>query len=209
MEPESTQKRLLKNAERLMAEKGIAATSVREITDASEANVASVNYYFGSKTELLLQLLKDRFTQLDADVLARVTAVEEKAAGNPTKLRDLVSAYFDALAHLGFNGKTGQLDPFILLIQRASAEQEAVLERAQDYNAPGISKLKNLIAASVPPDRRHLLEFKALLGLMFMTSVTAMPTMSLENKNELLHAAIRDFLFAGVEAYISRIAGES
>ena len=206
MEPESTSKRLLKNAERLMAEKGIAATSVREITDAAEANVASVNYYFGGKSELLLQLLKSRFLQLDAELLARVTAVEEKAAGGTPKICDLTAAYFDALAHLGFNHDTGELDAFILLIQRASAEQEAVLERAQDYNAPGITRLINLLAVSVPAERQAQLDIPLLMGLLFTSSVTAMMAMKTDKNNELQFSAIRDFLVAGVEAYMRRFA---
>ncbi|MEM9632836.1 MAG: TetR family transcriptional regulator [Pseudomonadota bacterium] len=206
MEPEATSQRLLKNAERLMAAKGIVATSVREITDASEANIASVNYYFGSKTELLLELLKNRFTQLDAELLMRVNEVEARSENGTSSVRDLVGAYFDALAHLGFNRESGQLDPFILLIQRASAEQEAVLERAQDYRAPGISKLKKLLAVSVPPERQKYLDAPALLGMMFTASVAAMPSMSAENKDDVLYSAIRECLFAGVEAYISRIA---
>ncbi|MCV0427854.1 MAG: TetR/AcrR family transcriptional regulator [Roseibium sp.] len=206
MEPESTSKRLLKTAERLMAEKGISATSVREITDAAEANVASVNYYFGGKSELLLQLLKNRFLQLDVELLARVTAVEENAAGGTPEIRDLTGAYFDALAYLGFNHETGELDTFILLIQRASAEQEAVLDRAQDYNAPGITKLINLLAISVPPERQDQLDIPTLMGLMFTASVTAMVAMKTEKKNDVLFSAIRDFLVAGVEAYMRRFA---
>lgn len=205
MDPESTRQRLLICAEKLMAEKGIAATPVREITDASEANVAAVNYYFGSKTELLLELLKDRFLQLDAELLKRVEIVEQRTDNSAPGVRDLVGAYFDALSHLGFNKETGELGPFILLIQRASAEQEAVLERAQDYQAPGISRLKELLAARVPEDRRSYLEAPALIGLMFMSSVAAMPSMSRENRDDVLLEALREFLFAGVEAYIGRI----
>ncbi|MES0885119.1 TetR/AcrR family transcriptional regulator [Roseibium sp. SCP14] len=207
--PESTPQRLLKNAERLMAEKGIAATSVREITDASNANVASVNYYFGSKSELLLELLKNRFTQLDAELLARVSDVETKTNGHVPDIRELTGAYFDALAHLGFDGETGQLDPFILLIQRASAEQEVVLERAQDYHAPGITKMVSLLAYSVPEERRKSLEIPVLMGLMFTASVTAMIAMNPEHKNEILFSAVREFLVAGIEAYMRRFADAS
>ena len=92
MDPESTRQRLLICAEKLMAEKGIAATSVREITDASEANVAAVNYYFGSKTELLLELLKDRFLQLDAELLKRVEIVEQRTDNSAPGTRALVGA---------------------------------------------------------------------------------------------------------------------
>lgn len=206
MEPESTQQRLLRNAERLMAEKGIAATSVREITEAAEANVASVNYYFGGKSALLSELLKERFLQLDNQLLARIESVMASANGSAPAVRDLVLAYFDALVHLGFNSRTGDLDPFILLIQRASAEQEAVLESAQDYRAPGISRLVALLGSSVPEGLRSNLNTQILLGLMFTASVSAMPFMSADRKDCTQVDAIKDCLAAGVEAYLRRIA---
>lgn len=206
MDQDSTPQRILRHAESLMAEKGIAATSVREITEASGANVAAVNYYFGSKTELLLDLLKSRFEQLDRELLDRVSAVEKQAGSTVPTVRELAKAYFDVVTALGFNAKTGELDPFILLIQRASAEQEAVLDRAQDYNAPGISKLMDLMSSTIPPERKKHLDVPLLTGMMFTASVAAMPAMSSEHQNDLLASAIQDFLFAGVEAYIARFA---
>ena len=44
--------RLLESAEQLFAAKGFSATSVRDITDAANCNLASVNYHFGSKENL-------------------------------------------------------------------------------------------------------------------------------------------------------------
>ncbi len=202
----STQQRILRNAERLMAKNGIAATSVREITEAAEANVASVNYYFGGKSALLSELLKERFLQLDNQLLVRIEPMTASANGSSPAVRDLVLAYFDALVHLGFNSVTGDLDPFILLIQRASAEQEAVLERAQDYQAPGVSRLVALLGSSVPEDLRSNLNTRILLGLMFTASVSAMPFMSADHKDSIQVDAIKDCLVAGVKAYLRRIA---
>ncbi|MHA7777336.1 TetR family transcriptional regulator [Roseibium sp. M-1] len=205
MEPEPTRQRLLLNAERLMAEKGISATSVREITDASEANVASVNYYFGSKSDLLLELLKSRFQQLDTELLGRLEAVKNAGNGSPPSIEDLTCAYFDALVNLGFNPKTGQRDPFIFLIQRASSEQESVLVKAQDYSAPGISRLFEMLAATVPDLDRNTLHPKMLIGLMFTTSVDAMEAMAAGEDNGALVNAVRAFLVAGVKAYLSSL----
>lgn len=205
MGPEPTRQRLLLNAERLMAEKGIAATSVREITEASGANVASVNYYFGSKSDLLLELLKSRFQQLDAELLARLEAVKSERNGSPPGIEDLTGAYFDALVNLGFNAKTGQRDPFIYLIQRASSEQESVLINAQDYSAAGISKLFDMLATTVPELDRDTLHPKMLIGLMFTTSVDAMEAMAAGEDNGAMVNAIRAFLVAGVKAYLSSL----
>lgn len=48
----NTKDRLVLAAGRLFAEKGFKATTVREIAEAAEANVAAVNYYFGDKEKL-------------------------------------------------------------------------------------------------------------------------------------------------------------
>ena len=47
-----TRNRLLNTAQWLFAKQGFKATSLRQITQKAEANVASVNYYFGSKEYL-------------------------------------------------------------------------------------------------------------------------------------------------------------
>ncbi len=49
---DSKQQQILDAAKALFGEKGYEATSVRDIAELAESNVASINYYFGSKEEL-------------------------------------------------------------------------------------------------------------------------------------------------------------
>lgn len=53
-----TRERLLKAAERLFAERGFKAVTVREICRAARANVAAVNYHFGDKLGLYRQVIQ-------------------------------------------------------------------------------------------------------------------------------------------------------
>lgn len=55
-----TRERLLDAAERLFAQKGIDAVSVRDITEAAGANTASIHYHFGSKVDLVSAILERR-----------------------------------------------------------------------------------------------------------------------------------------------------
>ncbi|MCB1043987.1 MAG: TetR family transcriptional regulator [Acidobacteria bacterium] len=55
-----TSERILNAAEVLFAERGFDAVSVREITGQAQTNLASVNYHFGSKNELLDAVLHRR-----------------------------------------------------------------------------------------------------------------------------------------------------
>lgn len=59
-----TDRRLLLAAERLFAERGIDAVSLRAIMAAAGANVASVHYHFGSKDELVSAVIKERSGQV-------------------------------------------------------------------------------------------------------------------------------------------------
>jgi len=52
-----TKTKILNAAEQLFAERGYADTSLRLITSQAEVNLASVNYHFGSKKELIQAVL--------------------------------------------------------------------------------------------------------------------------------------------------------
>ena len=52
-----TREKLLDAAERLFAEQGFDSTSLRQITAAAGANLAAVNYHFGSKEDLIVEVL--------------------------------------------------------------------------------------------------------------------------------------------------------
>lgn len=53
-----TKERLLETAGAVFAEKGFRAATVREICQRAQANLASVNYYFGDKERLYIESIK-------------------------------------------------------------------------------------------------------------------------------------------------------
>jgi AcrR family transcriptional regulator len=53
-----TRQRLIESATRLFAERGFAKVTVREICKAARANVAAVNYHFGGKNGLYLEIVQ-------------------------------------------------------------------------------------------------------------------------------------------------------
>lgn len=57
MQKLDTKTKILNAAEQLFAERGFADTSLRLITSQAEVNLASVNYHFGSKKELIQAVL--------------------------------------------------------------------------------------------------------------------------------------------------------
>jgi len=76
---EDTRERILTAAQKLFAEKGFDATSVRDITTGANCNVASVNYHFGGKDNLYLETFRFMLTVLRnqrLDVLGELMARE-------------------------------------------------------------------------------------------------------------------------------------
>ena len=63
--PESTKQALLDAAERLIAQYGVDAASVRAITEAAGANLAAVSYHFGSKDGLVRSVFERRLVPIN------------------------------------------------------------------------------------------------------------------------------------------------
>ncbi len=88
-----TRERLLEAAERLFAEEGIRATSLRKITASAGANLAAVNYHFGSKNVLAIEVFRRRIGPLNEQRLDRLTKLEAKGSEAPPSLEDVLEAF--------------------------------------------------------------------------------------------------------------------
>jgi len=72
----TTKERILDAAERLFAEKGVDATSLRQVTGAAGVNVAAIHYHFGSKEELLRAVIARRFDPVNQERLKQLDRLE-------------------------------------------------------------------------------------------------------------------------------------
>jgi AcrR family transcriptional regulator len=101
---ESTADRLVSAAERLFAERGIEAVTVRDITKAASANTAAMHYHFGSKEVLLRAVLERRAAELRdrRDALLR----EVESSAEPT-LRLVVESLVVPTAELAADDRHG------------------------------------------------------------------------------------------------------
>ena len=88
-----TRERLLDAAEQLFAEHGIEATSLRTITTRAEANLASVNYHFGSKEELVKEVFARRVQPLNQERLRLLEECEREAGAESPSLECLIKAF--------------------------------------------------------------------------------------------------------------------
>jgi|GEM_PF-187604 len=84
---------ILDAAESLFAEQGFTRVSIRDIAVAAKANVAAVNYHFGSKERLFEALFARRVIPVNTMRLELLRAAEARSPHGKPGLRDLVEAF--------------------------------------------------------------------------------------------------------------------
>lgn len=91
LEARSAQDRLVEAGERLFCERGFNETSVRDIAAAAGCNVASVNYHFGGKDKLYVEVWHRTLVSIRQ---ARLKSIETvMAEGEKPRLEDLLRSY--------------------------------------------------------------------------------------------------------------------
>ena len=84
---ENTKIKLIRAAERLFAENGLGAVSVRDITRAAGArNESALHYHFGSKEALSRAVFADRISDIDSKRLALIAELDRSQAGQNVQL---------------------------------------------------------------------------------------------------------------------------
>lgn len=84
---------ILDTAERLFADSGFIATSLRDITSEANVNLASVNYHFGTKEALLAAVMERRFRPINDARLQLLDELEASANNKIITLEDLLKAF--------------------------------------------------------------------------------------------------------------------
>src|SRR5262245_47872957 len=87
-----TRNRLLDAAEALFMEHGFEATSLRAITAAADANLAAVNYHFGSKEALFEAVLTRRLDPMNQQRVNLLDALEAESGGESLGCEQILSA---------------------------------------------------------------------------------------------------------------------
>lgn len=90
--PQSTREAILDTAERLFAERGVAATSIRDITRAAGVNLGAINYHFMSKQQLVLAVFARRIDPVSGSEQALLDEVARQAGPNPPRLEAVLEA---------------------------------------------------------------------------------------------------------------------
>jgi AcrR family transcriptional regulator len=114
--PRDTKEALLDAAERLFEEHGATATSLRAITERAGANVAAVNYHFGSKDALVYAVMERRIRPLNEQRLELLDRLEAEG-------RDQVETVLEALVAPALQYAEGH-ESFLRLLGRLQFEAD-------------------------------------------------------------------------------------
>jgi len=94
MELNEKQIQIIEVAEKLFADKGFDGTSVRDIAEEADVNVAMISYYFGSKEKLLESLFIYRS---QSNILQLQSMIENKEMPSLQKVYQLIDYYIDRI----------------------------------------------------------------------------------------------------------------
>jgi AcrR family transcriptional regulator len=87
-----TRERLLDAAETMFSKYGPHGVSLREIVDHAKANIAAVNYYFGSKDELFDEVVARSIGRLAGELVAALDETAQDKRGDLT-LDDILASF--------------------------------------------------------------------------------------------------------------------
>ncbi len=103
--PKETRSRILDAAEEQFMQHGFDGTSMRMVTREASVNLAAVNYHFGSKEELMQEVLRRRLEVINRERLRVLDEAEAKAKGKPLKPSVIIDCFFGTLLRVAADQK--------------------------------------------------------------------------------------------------------
>jgi AcrR family transcriptional regulator len=151
MSEPDTKQRILSAAEHHFARDGYHATSLRSITTAAKANLAAVNYHFGSKESLLEAVIERRLAPLNEVRLGQLEMLLKKAeqAKEMPVCRDVLRTFIEPTLRLRLQGSDSE--DFVALIGRILAEPRGVaMTIFMAHMEPLMNRLFQALSLSLP-----------------------------------------------------------
>ncbi len=193
-----TKEKILDAAERIFAEHGYAAASLRSIIAKAGVNLAAVHYHFGSKEELLRAVLRRRVGPVNEERLRLLDECERAAGSGRLSLEKVLEAFLAPALRLARQpgGTTvvrlmGRLYVDTLLSDLVRQEFSDVLERFR-------AALRRALPGLPEPE----LMWRAYLALgamaQAMRGADTIPAIA-----ERLKEASEDEILAGLVAFLS------
>jgi AcrR family transcriptional regulator len=158
--------RILAAAERLFAERGVDAVSLRAVMAAAGTNVASVHYHFGSKDALIGTLVRAR----SDEVARRRTALLDELEAEPEpSVHGLAAAFVRPVAELALGGD----ESWVRLVDRIVSARHPALEALTESFAPQGARMVALLGRLRPDATPATVRFRLAQAMTLTFRVLA------------------------------------
>lgn len=135
MDLNEKQLKIMETAEELFAEKGFSGTSVRDIADAADVNVAMISYYFGSKEKMLESL----FTYRSESTILKLESMYNNTALTPMeRVNQMIDYYIDKFLNQQCFHK-------IMMREQVGNQRHMISDMIQQYKKRNQAMVKQLI----------------------------------------------------------------
>lgn len=166
-----TRKRLLEAAEALFIDSGYEAMSLRQVTAKARANLAAVNYHFGSKEALMQELLAQRLDQLNLERLQLLSACEAKWPNGLDAAAVLGVLFIPAfrISHEGDGGTS-----FMRLLGRVYSDHSPFISNyLQEHYKPIFGRFFDAFSRALPTLPRSELGLRLHFSLNALSGILA------------------------------------
>jgi AcrR family transcriptional regulator len=156
-----TKQKIMDVAERLFGEQGYDATSLRHIIAEAGVNLAAVHYHFGSKEDLLLEVVLRKINPVNQERMALLDQIEAEAAPNAPTVEKVLEAFLAPAIHVSKSPE------FVKLMGRLHAEGSAT-EIFHKHFEPMITRFRTALSRAVPELSERELEWRShfMVGAM-------------------------------------------
>lgn len=150
---------MLEEAEKLYADYGFDGMSMRTLTSNAEVNLASVNYHFGSKKELVMEMFHERIVPMNQERMELLANARAEGNGIAT-----LEAIFDAflipvVKRAYIDGKPDM--HFLKMVGRAISESDEFWHELFVRNFQELSKsFLNALKDTMPELSREDIELR-------------------------------------------------
>ena len=209
---EATRERVVDAAERLFADHGFDAVSIRQIAAEAGVTLGVVGFHSGSKEDLFTTILKRRVDAVSAARRERLAIL--KTSGNPIELNGLMAAYIEPYIDFAANGGR-QWFAYARLIAHVSTDTRWYPTVRELYD-PVAHEFIEEISAMYPQAGRKEVAAALVMSVAAMLSTVAstvrmeslarrdgdLPSESVERLEQHRRTLI-DFCTGGIESAIS------
>lgn len=158
-----TKQKILDTAEKLFAEQGYGATSMRQIIAEACVNLASIHYHFGSKEELLDGIIQRKAGPVNEARLAMLDRV--LARSGPPELEEILHAFLWPVAKAA-----DQNDQFVRFMGRLFSEG-LLTNVVHKHFHEVMMRFLSAMRAALPglPEEEFLWRFQFMIGALSHT----------------------------------------